>query len=131
MTDFDIAPRPVSPARRRTDKPYPATPTRPGHDLAARRQTRPAFPDLAPPDATFRPAPSVSHRADQRRAQAQVQLDLAQIGTPSPLMRSLVMGVGISLVGAGLIFWLFHNIWLAIAAYAVFGAIGILLTALR
>jgi hypothetical protein len=46
-------------------------------------------------------------------------------------MRSLLGGIAIGLIAACLTVWLFDNIVLGIAAYAVFGAVGILALALR
>lgn len=46
-------------------------------------------------------------------------------------MRSLMAGIVAGVVAAAATVWLFDNILLAILAYAVFGAVGILVMALK
>jgi hypothetical protein len=53
------------------------------------------------------------------------------VWTASPLMRSLGMGVAAGLIGTVLSVLFFDNILISIAAYALFGAVGIVAAALR
>jgi hypothetical protein len=64
-------------------------------------------------------------------APGQMPLWTAGVWTASPLMRSLMAGIVAGVVAAAATVWLFDNILLAILAYAVFGAVGILVMALK
>ena len=113
MTDFDST---TLTARPPTGSPHAVTP---------RRHTRPAFPDLHDPMTDAQTGPNAP------LAQGQVADWTMEIWAQSPLMRSLLGGIAIGLIAAYLTVWLFDNIVLGIAAYAVFGAVGILALALR